>query len=406
MALKSYVEFLLETYKWASIQQTKREFFQAIGKSILEKDEYLAFNYLLNETNEFVDFLYESAVYSEYGSLNEESYWELAKRKYNELKAKIAEKGKAALDTISQGSKALLKFGGDLLQPVKMVISKIGDMLKKLWEKAKSLAKSAVDKAKDAIAERVRKMMSSEEKSTSLRKEVKNLDAMGAAGADWVTGGFIEDLANASAKAAKTDTEELKKENRNYLVDLENAMIMEMTNMINKGESLDDLIEDFKTFTDHKISESEFLNIMEGGGGDDGKKRKINVPYLSSLMSKIGHMPPFSWFHTLGEKAEKFANNTLGKISYYLTKIAEAPGPFEFHVMGQIVGVVVGYYAETTAKGLLHDFTHWIEHALHIAIPGLGILFKIIKYTGIALAVYGLVEALIGDSKKKEEPAK
>ena len=44
-----------------------------------------------------------------------------------------------------------------------------------------------------------------------------------------------------------------------------------------------------------------------------------------------------------------------------------------------------------------------LEGALGFAIPGWGILIKTIKYTGLALAVYGVVSQMVGQDKEEEE---
>jgi hypothetical protein len=399
MALKSYVEFLIETYTWANTQQVKREFFQAVGKSVLEHEEYKAFHHLLQESHELVDVLYESALNEEWGVLNEESYLEKFQKKFSAAKEYVKEKGKKALDNLSKGTQVVLKFGGDILKPLNMVIEKIGSLAKKLWDEGMSLAKKAVEASKPEIIKRVTNVISSEDKKTSLREELKSLDAMAGVAAKWVTGGFVEDLKKASNKAATTDTEQ-KSEGVSYTQELQCALILEITKIINQEQDIRILMEEMELFLAEEVNDLSML--MEGGAESEGK-RKLSIPFLSGLMTKIGHMPPFSWFHKLGEKAEQFANNTLGRVSYMLSKIADAPGPFEFHVLGQIFGVAVSYYTEDAAKGVLKVAIKALEKALHIAIPGVGILLKIIQYGGLALAIYGTIEALVGDSKEKKE---
>jgi threonine/homoserine/homoserine lactone efflux protein len=115
-------------------------------------------------------------------------------------------------------------------------------------------------------------------------------------------------------------------------------------------------------------------------------------------------MPPFKYFHDIGEKAGKIANNTLEKVSYFVANALKGPGPFKFVVVGGVVAAIAGWAAEYGAKSGLHAIVHAVEHALHIAIPGMGFIFTAIKYIGYALLAYGLIKEIF--LKEKPEEAK
>lgn len=278
-------------------------------------------------------------------------------------------------------------MGGNILKPLKLILVKIGEVIKKAWEIGKAKASEAVAKATKKIQERVKSVIKDGDKKKSLMEEMGNMKAMAGAGLKYLTGGFAGDLAKSGEKAATAD------EGVSYVSYLEGVLIQEAANMIEKGYSLELIEEELKEY-----DPTDESTLFEGGHGDGGG---LKIPFISSLMKKIGHTQPFKMFHDLGSKAESFANNALEKASYLISKIG-GPGPFKFAVLGALVGVAVGYYSELGAKSAVHAAVHAAEHALHFAIPGIGIIFSLIKYTGIALAIYGIVQAIAGQGEKED----
>lgn len=390
----NYADFLFETYGKIKADKAKENLLISIGNKMLNESENFFFQHLLSEG--YRDKIIEAIDTEDYESLYEtissdnslhESIMTKAKERVQAALAKVKEKGKEALDSMSDGTKALMKMGGNILKPLKLILVKIGEVIKKAWEIGKAKASEAVAKATKKIQERVKSVIKDGDKKKSLMEEMGNMKAMSGAGLKYLTGGFAGDLAKSGEKAATAD------EGVSYVSYLEGVLIQEAANMIEKGYSLELIEEELKEY-----DPTDESTLFEGGHGDGGG---LKIPFISSLMKKIGHTQPFKMFHDLGSKAESFANNALEKASYLISKIG-GPGPFKFAVLGALVGVAVGYYSELGAKSAVHAAVHAAEHALHFAIPGIGIIFSLIKYTGIALAIYGIVQAIAGQGEKED----
>lgn len=387
-----YADFLFETYGKIKADKAKENLLISIGNKMLNESENFFFQHLLSEG--YRDKIIEALDTEDYESLYEtvnsdnslhESIITKAKERVQAALAKVKEKGKEALDSMSDGTKALMKMGGNILKPLKLILVKIGEVIKKAWEIGKAKASEAVAKATKKIQERVKSVIKDSDKKKSLMEEMGNMKAMSGAGLKYLTGGFAGDLAKAGEKAATAD------EGVSYVAYLEGAVIQGAADMIDRGYSLKLIEEELKEY-----DPADESTLFEGGDGGG-----LKIPFISSLMKKIGHTQPFKMFHDLGSKAESFANNALEKASYLISKIG-GPGPFKFAVLGALIGVAVGYYSELGAKSAVHAAVHAAEHALHFAIPGIGIIFSIIKYTGIALAIYGIVQAIAGQGDKED----
>jgi hypothetical protein len=401
MGLLSYSEFLFETYNRAYENDVRGNFLRAVSNKVLKNEsDRLYVQHLIERghTNKF----FESILQNDFNIINEsvendflfeETLIQKFKRKTLQAINTVKEKGKQAL---SAAGEALLKFGGSILKPLQWIAKQVANIVAKAWQKAKELAKKAVNEAKEKISSLVKKYIGDGEemgeKGKNLLAELGNLDGMLGAAVKWATSGFASSLVKSGAEAANEPIEEGVK---TFMYQFETTIIREATKMIESGYSIDTIIEEGRTIELYEQS------ILEGGGhGDDGG---FKIPFITDLMNKIAHTPPFNLFHKIGDKAEEFTNNALGKASYLLSKVAEAPGPFKFEVIGGLVGVGISYWAETTAKGWTHDFTHYIEHMFHFTIPGLSMVFTIIKVIGISLAVYGIVKEVFSKQGKKEK---
>jgi mannose/fructose-specific phosphotransferase system component IIA len=390
MSLHSYADFLFETYGKVKSDAAKIQLLNSIAKRTLNEEEKFYYDFLLAEGYQSQLILAlesddHQILFSELNETLDESILSKAKEKAAAVMAKVKEKGKEYLDKVSDGTKALVKAGGDILKPFQIILKKIGDVIKKMWEKGKALAAAAVEKASEKIREKVKSIIKDGDKKKSLLDELGNLKSMAGSGVDFLTSGFTGSMAKSAETAVKAE------EGFSYASYLESAMIIEAAHMIDRGVTIEEIKEQLA-----EITEEQIQTVLEGGGGEGGLK----IPFVSSLMDKIGHTPPFSYFHDLGAKAEKAANNALEKASYILSKVGGA-GPFKFAVIGALVGVAVSYYTESGAKTALKAIVHALEHALHFAVPGFGIVMNIIKYTGIALAVYGVIKSIAGQSEKE-----
>jgi ElaB/YqjD/DUF883 family membrane-anchored ribosome-binding protein len=381
MGLLNYQDFLFETYGKIKLESAQANLLKSISNQYLVEDEKAAFDILIAEgLSGDIIYLCES----EEREVLLENYLEKWKEKYDRAKEYVKDKGKAALKTMGDGAKKVLSLGASLLNVLGKILKKIGDVIKKMWEASKAKAMEVLAKAKDAIIEKMKSMMKKGEEKVSIKDEVSTMGGMVNSGVKYLTGGYTEQLGGAAKQAAAA-------EESTYITYLKYAVINEFSSRINNGTSVESIVESLGT---------EVLRIDESGDGH-GKEGGLDIPFVSSVMKKIAHTPPFVYFHAIGETAARFANNKLSRLSYIINKVADGPAPYAFIAMGAIFGVYVAYKTESIAKHLLVDIL------LHFAVPGVGILKTIIGYTGMALAIYGLVESLVGMEKEEEgEPKK
>jgi hypothetical protein len=361
MRLLGYQQFLLEReeQKWKdlTIEKLQVSILEEISNQLVESRDFI--NFVISEN-------LASELFTDSFSLNENliDKW---KEKFNTAKEKIKEKGKEAL---SAAEEKIMSIGANIGSVIKMISSQVTEALKKVWEQIKSSANGASKKASAAIQDKVEGMNG--DKQNLLGKEIKDFKSMAGAGAKWVFGGFAKQMEGAAVKAAK---EEDKNESVEYFLEnfggeLEKSFYLATLESIKDG-SLD---LDF---------------VFEGGdhGHDDGPK----IPFLSAIASKLSKYPPFSWLHDVQHKAQELAKSGLDKLSYYLTEIAGAPGPFEFVVLSFLIGAAVEYFVKDLSKG-----------AILALIPGIGTLVYMLKYTALGLTVIGVAEAAM---KKTETPS-
>jgi hypothetical protein len=361
MKLLGYQQFLLERkeqeWKDLTIEKLQVSILEEISNQLVESRDFI--NFVISEN-------LASELFTDSFSLNENliDKW---KEKFNTAKEKIKEKGKEAL---SAAEEKIMSIGANIGSVIKMISSQVTEALKKVWEQIKSSANGASKKASAAIQDKVEGMNG--DKQNLLGKEIKDFKSMAGAGAKWVFGGFAKQMETAAVKAAK---EEDKNESVEYFLEnfggeLEKSFYLATLESIKDG-SLD---LDF---------------VFEGGdhGHDDGPK----IPFLSAIASKLSKYPPFSWLHDVQHKAQELAKSGLDKLSYYLTEIAGAPGPFEFVVLSFLIGAAVEYFVKDLSKG-----------AILALIPGIGTLVYMLKYTALGLTVIGVAEAAM---KKTETPS-
>ena len=370
----NYAEFIIETYDVRHTAKSKEVFLLACaekGGASLEETESLQF--FINEG--LIDTLFETCL-----SINEESFADKFKALAAAAQEKIKEKGKDYADKLGAKSQAALKFGGKLMAPLKSVLGKVKEVLLKVWNLAKDTARASVEKAKEKIKAKIQPYLKDSDKRKKITEEGKNLAVMGGAVAKWATGDFVGELAKGGEKAATTE--------ESYMQAFESSFYYAAAETLKENYSIDDILSECELFeSDH----------AEAKGG-------LQIPFISSIMSKLAHMPPFSVFHKIEAKVASAAETGLERMSILATKIASAPGPFKFPVVAGLVGIAAGYLAESTFKKGVMDLQGLAEKGLGFAIPGFGMAIKFMKYGGLALAVYGVINELVGGDEKKEEP--
>jgi len=393
----NYQSFLLEEFANVQVDTYKKNLFLAIGKQSLNESEYDVYETLVVYGN--VDRLYE-IVSSEDANQDAllESYIEefiaeesiLAKSlAWAERKKKqLADGGKAVLNKLGDGGRALLQAGGNILKPLQMILKKIANGVKNVWQKTLQFMKGQISKkVEEELMPRVNAKFKDD--PSKFMEELKSIKEIGAWGVKYCTGGITGDLAKAADKAGKAEES------------LENIKLTSFSNILEASmySALTQMIERKETTVEETIEELSKIEKLEEGGGESDTKK---IPFISTLMDKIGHTPPFSWFHKMGEVIGDRANDRMSNISAFISKYLGAPGPFTYAAIGGIVAAIAGYLLEDAAKAA-------IKKALHLLIgtfaPWLKAIFTIIKWTGIALLAYGLIKAIIlkvDPSKKKE----
>jgi hypothetical protein len=355
-------------------------------------EERLIFNLVAED---YSPILLEAIDTGNYQLINDaflnENFLQKAKDRYNTLKDKISSKGKEALDKVSDASKNLLKVGGDILKPISQIIAKMGELIKKAWDKTQSIVQEALDNAMPELKKRLKSLVKDGYGKKNLITELINVKSMSSAGVKIIKGEYVEMLNKAADTAAKSD------ESNSFTNMLYCSAINAATELIQNGYGVAKIQEELKLY-DEELLEGEHSSVG------------LNIPFVSAIMKKIGNTPPFKYFHKIEAVVAEKVNSGLDRASIFINKIG-GPGPYKFSVIGGLVGVVAGYKAEELSKNAI--FSDHGAKILGFVIPGAGVIYSIIKYTGLALVVYGVVSEIIGhddagdkDKKDKEDKEK
>jgi hypothetical protein len=286
------------------------------------------------------------------GEINEESIMAKMKDKLAQAVAVAKEKGKEALTGAQQ---KIIQLGGSIGSVIKLMIGKLKEWISAAFTAAKGFyAKAAQAKSAD-IKDMVSK--ASDDTKNLMIKEIGHLKTVTSSTASWVMSGFSKDATKAAAEAAKEDVKE----------SFELVILESINEAVLSGEL-------------------DFTDLLESDGHSAG------IPFVSAIAHKMHHIPPFNLLDKVKQGAEKVASGVLNKLSYYATELAGAPGPFKFVALAAIIGII----AEVQFKGIA-------KHAVLHAVPGLGLMASIISNVAMALAVVGIVEALIAKKDGDEE---
>jgi hypothetical protein len=331
------------------------------NKKLVESRRQVIIN-VLEQFEEIKPIMNEALLIVEFGifdegfdNLNEENLISKMKAKFDAAVEVAKEKGKQAL---TKSQEVIIKLGGKIASIIKLIVEKLKEWVDAAWTAAKSAyASGAQSKIKEITAAIEKK---SDESKNLLLKEVKQGKQVVSATVGWITSGFVKDTAKAAQEAASEDVKE--------------AFEIAILNSINEAVINGDI-----DFTD-LVKESD--------------EHGPSIPFVSAIAHKMHHIPPFNLLDKVKQAAEKVAKGTLGKLSYYATELAGAPGPFEFLALAGIIGII----AEVQVKGIA-------KHALLHAVPGLGTVASIISNVAMLLAVIGIIEAVMGKEKDEEEAA-
>jgi hypothetical protein len=331
------------------------------NKRLVESRRQVIIN-VLEQFEEIKPIMNEALLIVEFGifdegfdNLNEENLINKMKAKFDAAVQVAKEKGKQAL---SKSQEVIIKLGGKIASIIKLIVEKLKEWVDAAWTAAKAAyASGAQSKIKEITAAIEKK---SEESKNLLLKEVKQGKQVVSATVGWITSGFVKDTAKAAQEAASEDVKEA----------FEIAILDSINEAIINGDI------DFREL----VQESD--------------EHAAGIPFVSAIAHKMHHIPPFNLLDKVKQAAEKVAKGTLGKLSYYATELAGAPGPFEFIALAGIIGII----AEVQVKGIA-------KHALLNAVPGLGTIASIISNVAMLLAVIGIIEAIMSKDSEEGEKA-
>jgi hypothetical protein len=278
------------------------------------------------------------------------------------------EKGKSAVDATTQ---KIAKIASSISSFVGMIMKALSSFLKGAWD----YIKNAVEKRYSSIKEKVVKkgIESLKGKGDKLTEEVKNLGTTITHSIGWCTKTSIKKVGEMVKTAGGKDV------NESVLSVIEEGLWIMCADLI-KEEGI--------SFID---------NIDNINESDDA----IKVPYLSKIAKTIGHLPFFKQFHDIEKTVKKIANTLLEKLTQFVSKVMNGPGPFEFVLFGTIAGMIVGYKIE-------HAIHHGVEHVIKeigahgivgtvaVAIPFIGWILNMMFYTASCLSYWGVGQAIAG----------
>jgi len=344
----------------------KRKFIESLSTS----------KFLSEDIRFFAEFLLEDESWNLIfeDSLNEEgeSIADRFKAKATAALQVAKEKGKKYL---SDTQEMILKIGGNIKSVISKIVEAIKGFLAKSWEFIKSQVESNYDKIKDKITEAAKGKFKGH--VDDAKEEIKNLGSMAKGTLKWCTGGFTEQMSSTLDKASEVS--------ESYVLALENAYYIASAELLNESED----------FSNYLMEE-----LNEGDHGHEGPK----IPFLSALAHKVAEIEPFKSLHKVEHAAGSAVNKGLNGISSILTRVANAPGPFEFALVGGIFALITGYAIKAGAKDLLHEIGSTALGAMIVgALPGIGIVLMSMKYTAKAIWCVGVCETAISLVSKGEQ---
>ena len=384
--LLNYQSFLFETYAKIKLSEARENFLKTIASLHLNEDENHCVNFIISEC--LTAEVFEIAYNDTFDEVLYENFIEKAKEKYEKAKEYLKAKGKDFLKTASDGTKALLKIGGNILSVLKMIVVKIGSAIKEGYKKVVAAYKAVTEKHQEEIEAKLAPILDSPDNRDKAIVELKNIKQMTTACDAYFLAGFPQEMNKAVINAAKEDEDDKKNEST-FIGTFEAAALSQISSDIKKGISIDKIC---------SLLEKESLLLTdEIDESDDKGKAVLQIPYISSIIKKISHWPGFKQFHTLGDKVGKYANNSLSKCSLYMSRITQQFEPVVYVVMGGVAGAVAGWVMENEVK---KGIFYLIEELLGYLVWPLGWIKNCIGYAGIAIAVYGVFEAVLGKSKE------
>lgn len=280
----------------------------------------------------------------------------------------LKQKGK---DALSKSQEMIVRVGNNFTKVIKLISAAISKFLKGAWEYLKKSVDATFAGVKEKIIEAAKPKIKKDQQTAV--EETKNMGSMCKAGINYFVGKVPKDMEQGMQKAANETSESTE-----FTKAFEKATYFALAELISEG-------------VDITLDEDE-----HGHGHDSG----VNIPFISALAKKLSNFPPFSWIHHIEGFVAKNANNALEKLSALLTKFANAPGPFEFIVLGTIFALIVADKLKAGVAELVHEVGMTaVGAAIAVAIPGLGTILYVLKKIATVLWYVAVVEIAIQATK-------
>lgn len=311
--------------------------------------------------NHIEELLTEESVFSKVAN------W--GKKKIDQAK----EKGKQAVDATTQ---KIAKIASSISSFVGMITKAISSFLKSAWE----YLKGQVEKKYSAVKEKAVKDASKslKGKGDKLSEETKNLGSTVKHSVSWCTKGAASKVGELVKSAGETDA----------------------------NESLLAIIEEGFWITSAELIKEEGINFLNELESINEASDAVKIPFLSKIAEKMNKLPFFKQFADIKKTVKKISNSLLEKLSQFVTKVMNGPGPFEFVVFGTIVGLVVAYKLE-------HSIHHGVEHIVKelgshaivgtvaVGLPFIGWILNMMFYTATGLWYWSAGQAVLGVIKNE-----
>lgn len=332
-------------------------------------------------------------------SLNEETLFNKIK-KWGEEKI---EQGSKAVDELKL---KIAKIAKNIKDFVQLIINSLKESIinifKYFGDKIKDVAndlKEKIENKFDDLLDYIKKNYKSGEDATkhffkSLKKEHEYLKDLFTYIYKYLTDKMFDNLSKAIIRSGN---EQVENSNESFLYALESSMYKSIFEKIKLNGS--DFIDEIEYYLNNGLE-----SILEEDGTSEESK---NIPFIKTLFKKAAEYFNFNIFkefvndiliftkkfldgaslisNIAGESAEKAINSFLNKISDFVNKKINGPGPYVFEAIGVLSGFIATYKVEHIMydkENILKVVSGFgISKALIISVPYIWPIFEFIKTT-------------------------
>jgi len=278
------------------------------------------------------------------------------------LKDQASALGDKVKDIKDKGASIIAKFGAKFSEFVKFLAEKIGDLLKKMWDFIMKEVTAVLNPKKVELAAKFKEMNFSEAK---LKEEAVNFSKMAAGASSWLKDGIASSIGSGLKKTEKKEVDD-------------KALMEGLITRINEC-----IKEDHTSL--HKIM------IFEAGDATTHDES-----FLKKVLHKIEAFPPFSWLVGIEQTIEKISNDTLTKISTFLSDKGKVDGPYDFEILGVAISLGIGYTLKHKLKHFLTEMgAETAVGVLLSGIPGMKTILMLMYWIATGLFVVEVINTSV-----------